>query len=125
MPIAEEDRERVHKLQKAQPQGMGFSVHTPLQMFSPPFFLSVSVSSPHPPVLVLESEDRDWRVLELEFYADSKCRQRLPSGGTEGGGESVLASSFTPLVVGAAGVKGGEGPGAVTVWKSHTKSMSF
>ncbi|CAK9066377.1 unnamed protein product [Durusdinium trenchii] len=44
--------------------------------------------------------DRDWRVLELEFYADSKCRQRLPSGGTEGGGESVLASSFTPLVVG-------------------------
>eukprot|EP00435_Cladocopium_sp_Y103_P002030 s446_g1.t1 len=76
-------------------------------------------------------ENRQWRVLELEMYADSKCRtwettesrdevvtcwwlhgdapetrdldiwrNRLPVAGLEGGGETVLASSYSPLITG-------------------------
>ncbi|CAJ1349731.1 unnamed protein product [Effrenium voratum] len=44
-------------------------------------------------------EDRHWRLLELELYADSMCQQRLPMAGTFGG-ESVLASSYVPFVTG-------------------------
>eukprot|EP00434_Breviolum_minutum_P005970 symbB.v1.2.005264.t1/scaffold286.1/size306100/3 len=45
-------------------------------------------------------ESRLWRVLEVEFYADSKCRTRLPLAGLEGGGETVLVSSYLPLITG-------------------------
>eukprot|EP00438_Fugacium_kawagutii_P034709 Skav216623 [mRNA] locus=scaffold3008:218312:219536:- [translate_table: standard] len=43
-------------------------------------------------------EDRYWRVMELELYADSK--NRLPTAGLEGGGETVLSSSYLPLITG-------------------------
>ena len=45
-------------------------------------------------------EDRNWRLLELELYADSECRHRLPMAGSAGGGTTVLASSYTPFVTG-------------------------
>ena len=45
-------------------------------------------------------EDRDWRLLELELYADSECTRRLPRAGLGGGGATVLASSYRPFVTG-------------------------
>ena len=39
-------------------------------------------------------------MLELQLFADSKCQEALPLAGLPGGGETVLASSFTPLVTG-------------------------
>ena len=45
-------------------------------------------------------EDRNWRLLELELYADSGCRQRLPRADRMGGGTTVLASSYRPFVTG-------------------------
>lgn len=42
--------------------------------------------------------DRLWRLLELELFADSACKYRLPKSGDTGGGTSVLASGYVPFV---------------------------
>jgi len=43
-------------------------------------------------------EDRLWRLLEVELFADSACKYRLPKSGNTGGGTSVLASGYLPFV---------------------------
>ena len=45
-------------------------------------------------------EARNWRLLELELYADTECKQRLPRADRGGGGTTVLASSYIPFVTG-------------------------
>ena len=42
-------------------------------------------------------EDRDWRLLELELYADSECTRRLPRAGLGGGGRNSLGFKLQTL----------------------------
>lgn len=48
-------------------------------------------------------------MLELQLFADSRCSEALPLAGLPGGGETVLASSFTPLVTGFERAEMGKG----------------
>ncbi|CAJ1349729.1 unnamed protein product [Effrenium voratum] len=43
-------------------------------------------------------DDRLWRLLEIELYADTACKHRLGRSGSRGGGISVLASSYLGFV---------------------------
>eukprot|EP00440_Ansanella_granifera_P014452 gb/GFBE01015706.1/.p1 GENE.gb/GFBE01015706.1/~~gb/GFBE01015706.1/.p1 ORF type:complete len:2679 (+),score=463.31 gb/GFBE01015706.1/:1-8037(+) len=48
----------------------------------------------------MTDEDRVWRLLEMEFYADSECKLRLPGTGEGKGGAWVLSSGYEPFVQG-------------------------
>eukprot|EP00931_Biecheleriopsis_adriatica_P025063 TRINITY_DN15489_c0_g1_i1.p1 TRINITY_DN15489_c0_g1~~TRINITY_DN15489_c0_g1_i1.p1 ORF type:complete len:2718 (-),score=458.01 TRINITY_DN15489_c0_g1_i1:101-8230(-) len=51
-------------------------------------------------IMPIEEEDRQWRLLEIELYADSRCTERLPRTGVGAGGPEVLSSGYQALVTG-------------------------